>query len=86
VEREVGYWAGPRSLPLWLPTELVALAAHDGSRAVALGLRRRPLEQTLGDGADQAAADAAAGPTGERRAGLTDDDERALLAELAADA
>jgi nucleoside-diphosphate-sugar epimerase len=87
VDRQVGYWAGPRSLPLWLPTELVALAAHDSSRAVGLGLRRRPLEESLRDGADQAAADAPAGPAaGERRAGLTDDAERALLAELAAEA
>lgn len=83
VEREVGYWAGPRSLPLWLPAELAALAAHDSSRAVALGLRRRPLEQTLRDGAASALADTTAV---ERRAGLTDDAERELLAELAAEA
>jgi nucleoside-diphosphate-sugar epimerase len=83
AEREVGYWAGPRSLPLWLPVDLAALASHDSSRAVALGLRRRPLEQTLRDGAASAAA---IPPARERRAGLTDDAERELLVELAAGA
>lgn len=80
AEHGVDYWAGPRSLPLWLRGEDLALNSHDTTRAEMLGLRRRPLEDTLRD----AAAWEAEHPTpGDRRAGLTDDDERALLDELA---
>ncbi|MGN6327032.1 NAD-dependent epimerase/dehydratase family protein [Pseudolysinimonas sp.] len=79
AEHGVDYWAGPRSLPLWLRGEHIALGSHDTTRAERLGLRRRPLEETLRDGA--AWETARTGPV-ERRAGLSDDDERALLEEL----
>ncbi len=70
-------WMGPRSLPLWLPAEAIALNAHDLSRAASLGLRTRPLAETLADTLAWELAE-----PGERRAGLSDDDERALLDEL----
>jgi nucleoside-diphosphate-sugar epimerase len=76
---DVEPWMGPRSLPLWLPAESIALNAHDLSRAAALGLRTRPLSETLADTLEWELAD-----PGPRRAGLTDEDERALLAELTA--
>jgi nucleoside-diphosphate-sugar epimerase len=79
AERDVDYWAGPRSLPLWLRGDDLALNAHDTTRAESLGLRRRPLEQTLRDilaWADRRRE------APELRAGLSDADERALLAEL----
>jgi 2'-hydroxyisoflavone reductase len=77
ADRGVDYWAGPRSLPLWLRGEDLALNSHDTSRAESLGLRRRPLEQTLRDGASWAVSN----PTAPRRAGLDDDAELALLDE-----
>jgi 2'-hydroxyisoflavone reductase len=78
AEHEVEPWMGPRSLPHWLPAETIALNAHDLSRAASLGLRTRPLAETLADTLAWELSE-----PGERRAGLTDDDERALLAELA---
>ncbi len=77
ADHEVGPWAGPRSLPLWLPEELAGLNAHDTTRAREAGLVVRPLEQTL---ADMLAWELAEGADRERRAGLTDDEERELLA------
>jgi nucleoside-diphosphate-sugar epimerase len=74
---EVEPWMGPRSLPLWLPAESIALNAHDVSRAASLGLRTRPLAETLADTLAWELAE-----PGERRAGLTDDEERELLAAL----
>jgi nucleoside-diphosphate-sugar epimerase len=70
-------WMGPRSLPLWLPAESIALNAHDTSVAASLGLRSRPLAETLADTLAWELAE-----PGERRAGLSDEDERALLASL----
>lgn len=79
--RGVQPWMGPRSLPLWLGDPYATwFLARDGGRARAAGLVARPLEDTLTD--TLAWELAREGPT-ERRAGLTDDDERALLADLA---
>lgn len=77
AEHRVEPWMGPRSLPLWLPAEAVALNAHDTSMATRLGLRTRPLAETLADTLAWEFAE-----PGERRAGLSDDDERELLAAL----
>lgn len=75
-------WMGSRSLPLWLPPESIALNAHDLSRAAALGLRTRPLAETL---ADTLAWELSRDEDAARRAGLTDPDERELLARLDAE-
>ena len=77
AEHDVEPWMGPRSLPLWLPREAYALNAHDLSRATSLGLRTRPLAETLADTLAWELQE-----PGERRAGLSDEDERALLDEL----
>ena len=45
-DHDVAYWAGPRSLPLWLPEDALGLAAHDVSAAVAAGLTTRPIADT----------------------------------------
>jgi 2'-hydroxyisoflavone reductase len=79
AEHGVEYWAGPRSLPLWLRGEDLALNSHATDRAEGLGLRRRPLEETL---RDAAAWEASRPAPAVRRAGLTDADERELLALL----
>ena len=74
-------WAGPRSLPLWLPLPKYAgFSSRDSSAARANGLVTRPLKETLAD----VLAWELGRPTGTvRQAGLTDDEERALLSELA---
>ena len=76
--RDVAYWAGPRSLPLWLPPDAAGMGATSTARAESLGLRRRALVETLADGL----AWREAHPEVDFGAGLTDADERALLAEL----
>lgn len=77
--RDVTPWMGPRSLPLWGTDEpgWEAFAAVSNARAVADGLRLRPLLDTL--------TDTLAWARGVERpwaAGLTDAEEGALLAEL----
>lgn len=75
----VEHWMGPRSLPLWLPREMVGFAtrANEAYRAAGGSLRgiRETLERTLAD-------ERARGLDRQRRSGLTRADERALLAEL----
>jgi 2'-hydroxyisoflavone reductase len=76
-------WMGERSLPLWLPTPAYAgLGAHDDGAARGAGLCARPLAETLCDTLAWELAREPGGGIGPRRAGLADDDERALLAEL----
>jgi 2'-hydroxyisoflavone reductase len=83
VEHGVEPWMGPRSLPLWLPDRSWwGAGARDGSRARGAGLHHRPLAETL---ADTLAWERTLPTDRERRAGLTPDAERALLADLAAD-
>jgi 2'-hydroxyisoflavone reductase len=77
TEHDVEPWMGPRSLPLWLPADAIGLNAHDVSTAASLGLRTRPLAETLADTLAWELAE-----PGPRRAGLEDADERELLAEL----
>ena len=49
IERDVAYWSGPRSLPLWLPEDSRGMTAHDVSAAVAAGLTARPIGETATD-------------------------------------
>jgi 2'-hydroxyisoflavone reductase len=77
AEHGVEPWMGPRSLPLWLPAEAIALNAHDTSFASSLGLRSRPLTETLADTLAWELAE-----PGERRAGLSDEDERELISAI----
>lgn len=76
----VAPWAGPKSLPLWLPmADYAGFGARDGQRAVAAGLSLRPLAQTLADTLAWEHTRAADTP---RRAGLTDEEEAALRLAL----
>jgi len=79
VEHDVEPWMGPRSLPLWLPDEARGMAAMDTARAATAGIQRRPLVETL---ADTLADEKARGLGRDRKAGLTRDDELALLDQL----
>lgn len=48
--QQVQPWAGPRSVPLWLPRPAYdGMLAHDVAPALAAGLRIRPLEETARD-------------------------------------
>jgi 2'-hydroxyisoflavone reductase len=75
----VGEWAGPRSLPLWLPASHHGMGLMDDARALELGLRRRPLAETLADTLDD---ERDRGLDRPRTAGLDRSDEIELLAAL----
>ncbi len=79
VLRDAGVapWAGPRSLPLWLPPELRGLQDHDVSAALAAGLHPRPLSDTAAATLDH---ERTAGLDRARQAGLTLAEEAELLA------
>ena len=79
LDRDVRYWAGPRSLPLWLPRSDAAFAQRSGRAFVATGGRTRPLEQTV---AAVLADERARGLTRARRSGLTPVEEDAVLRSL----
>jgi 2'-hydroxyisoflavone reductase len=89
-EQGVQPWSGPRSLPLWLPRPSHdGFAAHRNAAAKAAGLQLRPLADTLADtlaweldAAPPASASTSLG-AGHRMAGMSADDERALLQALA---
>ncbi len=80
AERDVEPWAGPRSLPLWLPLPAYAgFGARDDQRALAAGLVRRPVTETL---ADVLVDEQGRGLDRERRAGLTRAEEVDLIEQL----
>jgi 2'-hydroxyisoflavone reductase len=62
LEAEVAPWT---ELPLWLPREMALIHRADIGRAIASGLRCRPLAETLADTATWAAGQPAAAGTAE---------------------
>jgi 2'-hydroxyisoflavone reductase len=78
-EHEVEEWMGSRSLPLWLPASHHGMGQMDDTSALALGLVRRPLTETL---ADTLADERTRGLDRPRRAGLSRSDELQLLSQL----
>jgi 2'-hydroxyisoflavone reductase len=78
VEHEVQPWFGPKSLPLWLPAEDAGLNTSSKALAESLGLKRRPLAETLAD----TLAWREANPEPALKAGLADAEELELLAAL----
>lgn len=75
----VAPWAGPCSMPLWLPMpELRGFATLDTSRARSAGLTTRPLVETLRD----VLAWEVDGRTRPRGAGLSDEEEQQVRARL----
>ena len=80
ADQGVAHWAGPRSLPLWLPSDVPGFATRDGRAYRAAGGRIRPLAETV----ERVVADERRrGLDRPRRAGLTRYEESALLAALA---
>ncbi|MEU8000370.1 NAD-dependent epimerase/dehydratase family protein [Catellatospora sp. NPDC049111] len=76
TEQGVETWAGERSLPMWLPLpEWAGFLSRDVSDALAAGLSPRPVADTARD----TLAWLATGPTRKPWAGITRDDESALL-------
>ncbi|MFP3466505.1 NAD-dependent epimerase/dehydratase family protein [Leifsonia sp. SIMBA_070] len=73
---DVRYWAGPRSLPLWLPLSDTGFAQRSNRAFLEAGGRLRPLRDTL---TDVIADERARGVDRERRSGLTATEEEAVL-------
>lgn len=80
AEREVAHWMGPRSLPLWLPRDMVGFSTRSNAAYRAAGGQvrsiRDTLERTLADERER-------GLDRERKSGLSRPEEVALLVELA---
>jgi nucleoside-diphosphate-sugar epimerase len=79
AEQGVGYWAGPDSLPLWLPPGHEGFMARSNQAAVDAGLRLRPWQETL---AGTLADERQRGLARPRKAGLSPETEARLLAAL----
>ena len=78
LDHDVRYWAGPRSLPLWIPVEAAGLARRSNAAYLAAGGAVRPLADTL---RRTLVDERTRGLDRERRSGLTAEDEAALLDE-----
>ncbi|GGR68364.1 nucleoside-diphosphate-sugar epimerase [Nocardioides luteus] len=83
LEQGVAEWMGPKSLPGWIADpDWRGFAAHQGARIAANGLAPRPLAETLRDVLAWEEARPEPGPHG---AGLSDEEEQALLAAATAE-
>ena len=83
VKHGVNYWAGPHSLPLWIPTADAGLTQRSNRRYLEAGGTLRPLHETI----ERSLADEVArGVDRARRSGLSSAEERELLTALARDA
>lgn len=81
ISQGVSQWAGPQSLPLWVADDdVLGIGALSNALARAHGLTLRPLTETLRDTLEWAQREGVPTAT---RAGLSDEDERRLLAALA---
>jgi hypothetical protein len=78
ADHGVGYWAGPVSLPLWLPAGMDGFSTRSAAAAEALGFAGRSFDETL---EDVLADERRRGLDRERPAGLGRDEERALVEE-----
>ena len=77
--QNVNYWAGPHSLPLWLPRSDAGFARRSRSRYLAAGGTERSLKQTL---EDVLADERTRGLDRQRRSGLTREEENLLLDKI----
>lgn len=79
ADQGVNYWAGPDSLPLWLPPGHEGFMARSNQAAVAAGLELRPWQETL---RDTLADERRRGLDRPRKAGLTPETEARLAKKL----
>lgn len=77
----VEHWAGPRSLPLWLPEAAFALMQRDNSAFLGAHSALRSIEPTL---ADTVADERQRGLDRPRKSGLTREDELDLVGQFEA--
>ncbi|MDU0367769.1 reductase [Microbacterium sp. KSW4-17] len=77
LSRGVQYWAGPRSLPLWLPAEARGFSRRSDAAFLSSDGRRRPLAETMRRVLDD---ERARGIDRPRRAGLAPAEEAEVLA------
>lgn len=76
IENAVEHWAGPRSLPLWLPADMTGFMTRANAGYLEAGGRLRPLDETV---TTVVADEQERGVDRGRRAGLTRTDELELL-------
>lgn len=76
---EVTPWAGPRSLPLWLPPEYDGMKSHDATPSLRAGMPVRPLAEVVADALEQ---ERELGLDRPRKAGLSPAEEQEVLAKL----
>ena len=79
TEAKVEPWGGKRSLPLWLPPEYDGMKSHDATPSIEAGMPVRPLADAV---ADALARERELGLDRERKAGLSLDEEKEILAKL----
>lgn len=79
MANDVAHWAGERSLPLWLPADMPGFMTRDNSAFTSRGGALSALDETIRRVVED---ERMRGVDRERRAGLTRDDELALLAAL----
>ncbi len=77
--RGVGFWAGERSLPLWLPADMTGFMTRSNDLFLGTGGSLRPLADTI---AAVLADERERGVDRKRRAGLTRTEEQELLTAL----
>lgn len=79
LANDVRHWAGPRSLPLWLPLAEVGFMQRSADAFRQMGGRTRPLETTI---TAVLADERARGLDRPREAGLTRPEEQAVLQSI----
>ncbi len=79
VAHDVAHWAGPRSLPLWLPADMPGFATRSNVAYRSAGGRVRDVRETL---RRTLVDERIRGLDRERTTGLTRADELALITEL----
>jgi hypothetical protein len=75
----VNPWGGPKSLPLWVPDEHDGFKTHDPAPSLEAGMPVRPFADTV---ADALARERELGLDRARKAGLSLDEEKEVLAKL----
>lgn len=78
VDHGVAYWAGPDSLPLWVPAAYTGFGNRSIAAATGMGLRLRPLDETLARALEH---ERRLGLERDRKAGLSQTTEQQLLAD-----
>jgi 2'-hydroxyisoflavone reductase len=76
---EVNPWGGPRSLPLWAPDDFDGFKTHDPTPSLQAGMPVRPFADAVADALER---ERELGLDRERKAGLSLDEEKEVLAKL----